>query len=251
MKHREEIKKELLLADEFNLKNPKIQKDILIVVHDQYDYILKCINSIFKNTRNFNLHVWNNGSGKKTTEYLNKISKQKNIKLYTSKKNIGFIEPNNEMVKHAKSPYFILLNSDTEVLPMWDCVLMSWLDKHQKYAQSGYIGGYLNKYGRGVRFGHGDNVDYISGFCFCIKKQTYEKFGLFDKNLQFAYCEDSDFSLRLRDKKQKIYACYSKLVIHHENKTIRQVVKQVDVGKFIRNNEKFIRSKWFKYLPKS
>lgn len=243
LKDREFIKKELLFAE-----NGSGPKDILIVVHNQYEYILKCVNSIFKNTKKFTLHIWNNGSDKKTTDYLNKISKQKNIKLYKSKQNLGFITPNNEMIKHTKCPYVILLNSDTEVLPQWDDVLIGWLKKHPKFAQVGYAGGYLNNQGRGVRFGHGDNVDYICGFCFCIQRTTYEKFGLFDENLKFAYCEDSDFSLRLRDKNKKIYACYSNLVIHHENKTVKHVAKKINISKFIFHNQNYIKSKWFKYF---
>lgn len=244
LKNREFIKKELLSADDGST-----QKDILIVVHSQYEYIFKCINSIYKNTKNFNLHIWNNASDKKTTDYLIKISKQKNIKLYSSKQNLGFILPNNEMIKNAKSPYVVLLNSDTEVLPDWDNVLIGWLKNNQKYHQVGYVGGYLNKQGRGVRFGSGDKVDYICGFCFCIAKSTYENFGLFDdKNLKFAYCEDSDFSIRLRDKNKKIYACYSNLVIHHENKTIKHVARKLNISKYIHNNQNYIKSKWSKYF---
>lgn len=247
IKNRELIKKELLLAG--CAKN--IKKDILIVVHNSHAYVVKCINSVFKNTKNFNLYIWNNGSDKLTTNYLNNLEKQKNnVKVYNHKQNLGFIEPNNEMIKKAKSPYIILLNSDTEVLPNWDLVLIGWLEKNPDYAQVGYLGGYLNGIGKGVKFGPGDKVDYICGYCFCIKKQIYEKFGLFDKNLKFAYCEDSDFSLRLRDKKQKIYACYSKLVVHHENKTVQHVVKKTNISKYIFNNLNFIQKKWFKYLPK-
>lgn len=244
LKNREEIKKELLAADDGSTK-----KDILIVVHSQYEYISKCINSIFKNTKNFNIHIWNNASDKRTTEYLSKISKQKNIRLYSSKQNLGFIVPNNEMIKNAKCPYIILLNSDVEVLPDWDNVLIGWLKKNPNVFQTGYTGGYLSKQGRGIRFGKGANVDYICGFCFCIAKSTYQKFGLFDdKNLKFAYCEDSDFSLRLRSKNKKIYACYSNLVIHHENKTVRNVSRKINMAKFIHNNQNYIKSKWSKYF---
>lgn len=249
MKNRELIKKELILSSE--ILNKDIKKDILIVVHNSHEYVVKCINSVFKNTNNFTLHIWNNDSDKLTTNYLNNLAKQKNnVKIYHNKKNIGFIIPNNEMIKKAKSPYVILLNSDTEVLPNWDLVLIGWLEKYSEYAQVGYLGGYLNKHGKGFKYGYGDKVDYICGFCFCIKKQIYEKFGLFDKNLMFAYCEDSDFSLRLKDKKQKIYACYSRLVIHHENKTVQHVVKKLNISSYIFNNLKFIQKKWAKYLPK-
>jgi len=52
----EKIKEELLLSD----SSDGINKDILIVVHNQYDYVKNCIESIYKNTKNFNLFIWDN-----------------------------------------------------------------------------------------------------------------------------------------------------------------------------------------------
>ena len=74
------IKEELLNIDLAN----NIQKDILVVVHDQHEYVKNCIDSLYKNTNNFNLHIWNNNSKKKTSEYLNKLKDVANgfLKFY-------------------------------------------------------------------------------------------------------------------------------------------------------------------------
>ena len=56
----EKIKQELLLIDFAE----NISKDILIVVHDQLEYVIKCVDSIYRNTQNFNLYIWNNNSKK-------------------------------------------------------------------------------------------------------------------------------------------------------------------------------------------
>ena len=151
----EEIKKELLFADSAK----KIEKDILIVVHNQYDYIKNCIDSIYKNTKNFNIFIWDNNSEKKTAEYLQKLSdKNKNIKLYKSSENLGFIIPNNRMMEDSKSPYSILLNSDTEVRPMWDKVLIGFL-MNSDVSVDGFQGGMLDSEGLGVSVSSGYNVD--------------------------------------------------------------------------------------------
>jgi|688.fasta_scaffold262428_2 GT2 family glycosyltransferase len=244
----QKIKEELLLIDFAQ----EVQKDILIVVHDQYDYVVECINSICNNTKNFNIYIWDNNSKKETAEYLISLkNKHDNIKLYHSNKNLGFILPNNFMVKESKSPYLILLNSDVVVQEMWDLVLIGFLQNNPDVSLVGYDGGLLNSEGKGVGRGVGYDIDYVCGHCMCFSRQTYEKFGLFDEeNLEFAYCEDADFSLRLRDNNKKIYACHSSKLIHHfQNKTSAHVIfNEYDFSDHIKKNMRHIQNKWGKFL---
>lgn len=223
------------------------EKDILIVVHNQLEYLEKCLNSLFLNTKNFNIHLWNNNSDKKTSEYLEFISKKPNVKLFNSKENLGFIIPNNLLIKECNSDWIILLNSDTEVMRNWDSVLIGTLMNNPEMAQVGFQGAILNEAGEGVSKAHGFEIDYICGYCFCISKKTYKEFGLFDdKNLEFAYCEDSDFSLRLKENNKKIYACYSSdLVRHHGNKTANEVFqKNHHLIKLTKKNRSYISNRW-------
>lgn len=227
------------------------EKDILIVVHNQKEYVEKCIESIFLNTKNFNLFLWNNGSDIDTTNYLNSFSEKDNVKIYNCKENIGFILPNNLMIKDCSSDWIILLNSDTEVYPNWDSVMIGTLINNPSVSQVGFSGGKLNKHGVGVSFNSGFNIDYVCGYCFCINKKTYNEFGLFDDyHIKFAYCEDSDYSLRIREAGKKIYACYSKeLVKHYENKTTFEVLKKSnELLEQAKKNLKYIISRWSNWL---
>jgi hypothetical protein len=247
MENLNKIKEELLNVDLAG----NIQKDILIVVYDQYEYVKNCINSIYKNTKNFNLHIWNNNSKNKTSDYLNKLKdNKKNVSLYNSKENVGFIIPNNRMIECTNSPYVILLNSDTEVRENWDKVLIGFLEKNKDVCATGFQGGILNKEGLGIDKSFGYDIDYICGYCMAIPRRTYEEFGLFDEeNLKFAYCEDSDFSLRIREQNKKIYACYSTdHVVHFCNKTSLEVVKEKNIKPIIQENLSYLRKRWSKYL---
>ena len=240
----QKIKEELLLIDFAE----NTSKDILLVVHDQLEYVQMCIDSIYKNTQNFNLYIWNNNSKKETTDYLNNL---KNIKLFNHNENLGFILPNNKMIKETKSPYVILLNSDVVVEEMWDLVLIGFLKNNDDVAAVGYDGGMLNSEGKGVGRGHGYNIDYVCGHCLCIPRKTYEQFGLFDEdNLNFAYCEDADFSLRLKENNKKIYACYSSKLIHHfQNKTTEHVLfNEFDFSHHVQKNMDYVKQKWAKFL---
>lgn len=244
----EQIRKEM----KWSISGEDCEKDILIVIHDQLKYIQKCVDSIFENTSKFNLYLWNNGSDESTTAYLQSVvDSNKNCKLFNYPCNVGFILPNNIMIKECTSEWIFLVNSDVEVFRNWDSVLIGVLKNNPDVAQTGFSGGYFNKNGNVVSYGSGFDIDYICGYCFCINKQIYKKFGLFDDvNLEFAYCEDSDFSMRLKEAGKKIYACHStELVRHHGNKTTFDVLKKENkLLECANKNQKYLLNKWAKFI---
>jgi len=241
--YKEKIYEEIICASNYR----DVSKDILIVVHNQIDYLKKCIQSIRKNTENYQIYIWDNASDQETRQW---IEEQKDFFIIRSETNEGFIKPNNYLAKISKNPYLILLNSDTEVLPDWDKALISQIQINN-YSQVGYLGGKLNCQGKGVNFLFGNDIDYIPGWCFCIPRQIYDSYGLFDEeNLFFAYCEDSDLSLRLLESGKKIYALHLGLVVHHENQTIKAVAKLQDCRKSYEHNHEYVAKKYFHRLNK-
>jgi cellulose synthase/poly-beta-1,6-N-acetylglucosamine synthase-like glycosyltransferase len=277
------------------VKYEKAENDILIVVHNQLDYVKKCIESIKENTENYNIFIWDNASDQETREYLESISKfsynvgadgrslekmicsDGSIMVLRSEENIGFIEPNNRLFELGLSDYVILLNSDTEVKPDWDKAMISWLQQNEDVGQTGYMGGILNDEFRGGKIDFGSNIDYICGWAMCVRRDlldgwfdrlhspsSEEKrffqskfdeepfFNLFDqKNLNFAYAEDADLSLRIKEHGFDIYALHLDLVLHHENKTIKAVNQspdkgglKVDLKKTFHENHEYLKRRW-------
>lgn len=231
-------------------ENLQPHKDIIVVVRDQYDYVKKCIDSLYQHTTNFTLYLWDNGSKPETANYLNEVSfKQSNVHLVRVEQNQGFIIPNNRLAALGKSPFIILLNSDTEVRHGWDTALIGYLLAHPEVAEVGYNGCTVDHTGRGNPAWSGDFIDFIPGWCACFTRATYERFGLFDDvNLEFAYCEDSDFSFRLKEAGFKVYALHLDLVTHFGNKTISQVQHEQDVTLTFKKNHEHICKRWAKYL---
>lgn len=250
----DKVKEELKLGQ----KCKDVWKDIVIVVRDQLDYFRECIESIQANSTNYHLYIWDNASQQPTIDYIDKLFFNYNLKKpdnwnithIRSDANVGFIKPNNELVALGDSPYVVLLNSDTKVFENWDNTLIAFLQQNQDVAQVGYWGGYLDSTGRGFGGSNGYDIDYVSGWCSCFSRNTYEKYGLFSENFKFAYCEDSDFSLRLKENGEKIYALYAPLVHHHQNKTVKQVEKegQLDLRATFDHNHALFKERWKKYL---
>jgi GT2 family glycosyltransferase len=237
-------------------------KDILVVVHDQVEYLKICIDSVRENTKNFNLYIWDNDSDEETKSYIESLlveydllcaedaEKDWTLNVTHSDVNLGFIEPNNEMARWGSGEYLILLNSDTKVFPEWDTTMIGLLENNSDLAQVGFGGGIVDETGKGIDSNMGYEIDFISGWCFCISRVTYDKFNLFNNQLEFAYCEDSDFSFRLKEAGKQLYAIYSPLVYHYGNKTIEQVAKDKkdDILRTFNKNHDYIKNRWESFL---
>lgn len=239
---REKFIEELMLLENYQ-NNPS--KDIIIVVRDCLKYTKDCIESIYKYTKNFNLFIWDNGSGYETRDYLESL---KDIYLVRSSANVGFIIPNNELIKLGISEYVILLNNDTLVEDNWDRLMTAYLEQHPDVKAIGYRGGLMNENGVGIANVSGEEIDYVSGWCLCFARKTYEYYGLFNNELSFAYGEDADFSLRLKERGHRIYALYSPYVSHFGNTTIKSLVEKEVVPINFEKNMAWLRGRWGHYL---
>jgi hypothetical protein len=252
--HFDMVKSELKMIEQAS----EVWKDIIIVVHDQLDYLKQCIESLKEHTKHCHIYIWDNGSRPETADYISNLvlshdpdaSPDWLVTSMRSDVNTGFIQPNNELVAWGESEYIILLNSDTKVFAGWDKAMTGFLEQNPDVAQVGFWGGHMGPDGRGFGGANGSEVDYIPGWCFCISRKTYEKHGLFNKQLTFAYCEDADLSLRLKEAGKKIYALYSPLVHHYQNKTIIEVEKegQINVAASFESNHQFMKSRWKHYI---
>lgn len=253
-RHFDHVKAELKMAGEAR----DVWKDIIIVVHDQLDYLKQCLESIRATTKHYHLYIWDNGSKEETADYIEGLMRNHNpdadtdwaITTIRSEHNTGFIFPNNQLVALGSSPYVILLNSDTKVFDNWDKAMTGFLDQNPDVLQVGYWGGHMGADGRGFGGANGYEIDYVPGWCFCISRETYNKFGLFDNRLKFAYCEDADFSLRLMESGGRLYALHAPLVHHYQNKTIVEVEKEghIDVRATFDHNHTYIKERWKDYL---
>lgn len=237
---------ELEIDEEWEISNryQNATKDILVVVHDQLDYLKKCVQSIQSHTRDYKLFIWDNNSRSETQRYIATLDAE----VVWSEINEGFIKPNNALAKMGQSDYIICLNSDTEVFAGWDAHLCGFLQKHPDVAQVGCLGGLLESDGTGSYTNFGYDIDYVLGWCFCMRRSLCESTGLFNEEMQFAYFEDADLSLRLKSLGHKLYALHSPVVHHYGNKTVAQAALELDLMPNISFNHSIIKEKWSRYL---
>ena len=79
-----------------------------------------CVNSIFKNTKDFELIIVDNNSTDGTKGYLEELElKHENVKTILNEKNNLFAKGNNQGVELATGEYVILLSNDIIVSAPW------------------------------------------------------------------------------------------------------------------------------------
>ncbi len=228
-----------------NKNHDNIIYSISIVCFNNLHLTKKCIDSILKYSDNFELIIWNNGSTDGTYQYLESLKKVCNIKIYHCENNIGFIKPQNENVKLVSGKYIVLLNNDMEVCKGW----LEILSKPFINPRMGIVGSKNTctsisevDYSGII----GKTLEYIEASCLMVPKSLIEKYGLFDEeNFKFAYCEDADFSLKIREQGWQIETVQLN-IIHHRAKTV-EIVKTDIKGYIIKNKHSFYK-KWELYL---
>jgi len=202
--------------------------DIIICVHNAYDDVKVCIESVYKHTTEpFNIIIVDDGSGEQTRSYLSLLSEdRKNIKLFRNETAKGYTYAANTGLKKSVAEYCVLLNSDT-------IVTSSWLDKMINCRKSGTKTGIVGPLSNTAswqsipsvsdengdwasnKLPQGINLDYyaeliekgsgriypklplLNGFCMMIHRSVINEIGYFDEeNFGSGFCEEDDYNLR-------------------------------------------------------
>lgn len=165
------------------------------------------------------------------------------IKLIELSENYGFAEGYNRALAQVSAEYFVLLNSDVEVIENWLTPIINFLDNNMSVAAAqpkirayrnkdffeyaGAAGGFIDKYGypfcRGRIFstlekdsGQYDkaiDVFWATGACLIIRAKDYMDVGGLDASF-FAHMEEIDLCWRLNARGRRV-VCLPESVVYH------------------------------------
>ena len=215
---------------------------IILVNWNSYDFSVNCINSLNKcNYTNFKIILVDNGSKDSS---LDKLSSQfKDIHFIKNKSNLGFTGANNIGISKALKDnfdYVMLLNNDTLVKKDF---LKHLIDRFKNDDKLGAIqplicqmnnpdkiwnagGKFLRLIGLPVVLGKGKKLtnngliknytDWISGCCIMLKSKIINDVGLLDNSF-FAYFEDVDWSLRIKEAGYFLGIETKSIIYHYES----------------------------------
>jgi hypothetical protein len=232
------------------VKNSKIA--IIIVNWKQYQLTKLCLYSLLKiKYDNYQIILIDNESNPKE---LKKIKNQfDKIITFPNQKNLGFTGANNVGIEYAIKndfEYVMLINNDTEVEKNFINPLIELLEKNQNFGAAQPLilnyynrnkvwsaGGFLNKffgYTYVIKSPEGikKNIDWITGCCFFLRTDVIKKIGLLDENF-FAYYEDVDWSIRIKNAGYDLAFVKSSVVYHHGSKSSKNESNEGTLSPFV------------------
>ena len=220
---------------------------IIIVNYKVKEYIIPCIESIYKHTSKslrYEILVIDNNSNDGSIDAIK--SQFSDVKIYENTENIGFSKAVNQGAKTAIGKYIFILNPDTKLIEDSISILFTFLEKNETVAVAGptlvtesgikqqsywkeptlintilsiYHLDFLN-YKKNYRNEIGDKtilVDSISGGAFFVQKDVFQNLNGYHPNL--FWMEDIDFCTKVRKLDNKIIYYPETKIIHYGGKS--------------------------------
>lgn len=228
---------------------------IIIPVYNAFEYTKECIDSISRNTQNYEIILVDNGSN---PPYL--FDGSDNTIIIHTGENLGFPKAVNIGLKQAKGDYLCILNNDVIVTYQWGAKMIDHFDKAdmvgpctnsisgiqqvmlpeiyrnieqmEKVVKASYS---LNK-GKYIPFHR------LVAFCLMMKREVYETIGGLDEIYGMGNYEDDDYCLTAIDAGFKL-AIASDVYIHHFGSVTHSLLN-VEYAKLLKHNKKIFSDKW-------
>ena len=198
--------------------------------------LLQCINSIYETGSRFSFEiiVVDNGSRDDSVSLIEKNFPE--VILLKNDRNFGFAQANNQGLVIGRGRYFMLLNSDTIVLPGIVDTLIQVADAHPDVGIIGptllNMDGSIQKswasfpsflselLGKNFRirkpvtyFPDAYEVDWIMGACMLVRSETVCDVGRMDADY-FFYSEEVDWCYRIKEKGWRIWYLTNAEIYH-------------------------------------
>lgn len=227
---------------------------IIIPSWNNCDYLSKCIGSIIRNTKNYEVIVSLNGPNDDSLRFLSTVEKKlPNFHHFYSADQLCFSRAVNAGLELAHGKYLIVLNDDTIVTPDWaDHLRSAFMDSETKLQINpiGIVGPVSNN-ASGSQAIECDpyNVEdldvfapdhyaknkgkylytgFLSGFCMMIRYECYRAVGDFDSSFSVGGFEDNDYCLRAYKLGWKSIVDYSVFIHHYGQRSLSRIGTNYD-----------------------
>lgn len=218
---------------------------IIILNWNGWNLTKRCLDSLDNlNYDNYKIIVVDNGSKKLEKQKIK--DSEKDFILVENQSNLGFAGGNNEGVKYALkkgADYVLLLNNDA--ICDDKNFLKKMIEIFEEEKNTGIIGpkiyfpdkktiwfgggklnwlktkGYHLNYGKKNINDKIKEVDYITGCCFLIKKETIRDIGLMQDDY-FLYYEDADWCLRAKKAGYKCVYNPEAYILHEASSSAKE-----------------------------
>ncbi len=203
--------------------------DIIVCVHNALEDVKVCLSSVIRHTRPpYQLLIVDDGSAAETADFLAQWAREQGVALIRHEQALGYTCAANAGLRASKADLVVLLNSDTQVTPLWLDRMAACADSNPHIGLVGPLsnaaswqsvpiileangdwhenplpeGCSLNEWalliGRQSAYAY-PQVPFLNGFCLLIKRAVLDQLGLFDeKHFGRGYGEENDYAVRVR-----------------------------------------------------
>lgn len=170
--------------------------------------------------------------------------------LVRSEQNLGFGAAHNDALSAADGIYFVVLNNDVDVQPGWLEAMRELMVEDPDVGIVGPLSSAMTV-DASMRSRPCDpaHADYVEGSCLMVRTMQARKLGLFDPAYVFAYCEDADLSLSMRQRGWRI--AFTGMRLSHQRAMTAKVVRaegSIDVDGHLHRNQELLLRRWERYL---
>jgi GT2 family glycosyltransferase/tetratricopeptide (TPR) repeat protein len=243
-----------------------VKASVIVVSFNTIEDTARCVDSVFRNTENFELIVVDNGSTDGSVGYLRELAaRHKNVKLIENPDNRNFGPANNQGVELAEGERIVFLNSDTIVTAKWIEMLDICMRHDEKIAIVGPCGS--NSAGRQMvgDIRNGRNFDeaalewtranagkyqeagLVFGWCMFVSREFLEgEEYAFDPQFVNAF-EDNDLCMRARTKGLRIFIDFGTYIYHIGQRSFKASMKDKFYSDYLlngRKNQELFYAKW-------
>ena len=238
---------------------------IVIVNHNNLDYLRMCLESVFARSvyPNYEVITVDNGSAPEVVAFLQATeADEPRLKVIYNDENLGFARANNVGIAAAGDcAYVVLLNSDTVVTRGW----LHKLIRHLDDPAIALVGPLTNSIGNEARIevdyddlsemekfaqqycrahtGRVFDIPMLAMYCLAIRKSMQEKIGLLDERFGLGMFEDDDYSLRARRAGGRI-VCAEDVFVHHWGGSFYGRLSPSDYDRLFNENRRKFEEKW-------
>lgn len=217
---------------------PKVS--VILPVHNQFHYTLRCVWSIVnaKEPVPFEVIMSDNLSEDETYPFFKDLP---GITYLRNDPDLGFLRSCNKASRFARGEYLYLLNNDTAVLDNWLSSLVRDVEENAEIGLAGSMlfypdgalqesGGMIWNDGSAANLGRNEefvsplyaamrDADYVSGAGILVRRSLWDRFGGFDERFVPVYCEDSDLALSVRQHGYRSVVQPQSKIVHFEGRT--------------------------------
>ena len=239
---------------------------LIVLNFDKPALTLACLDSLWEHSQGHRYEIVLVDNGSAAGNFLALAPSAAGARLIRLGVNRYFGEGNNIGFEASRGRYVVFLNNDVTVTPGWLEPLIRHLADDPGIGGVGpkmvYPNGILQEAGAEIcldgssrQFGKGGDpadpaygtereVMYVSAAALAMRRETFEAALGFDLCYEPAYYEDSDLGMKIRQLGLRVLYCPESCIVHHENGTSRDLVRQLGLDTIIALNRDRFLSRW-------